>query len=408
MSSPYREIGKPFAVGPLELIDALKLVADFLKQIRQGQMRYLIPLSAQLRSLVAERSRQADPLLLHIAQALQEDLSVYCMPDVHHPPFPDNLRKDMLFHMSGFPITAERQFEAQLKMTFPEVLDRDIVTFQGNNYTPRKLIEWCANKTGGAHYSRNLPEDLATLLAFNPMNIQPLMQILLQLGDATLAAGLRLLKRVVNFDLHALLVVPDQHSDHVANVNYLLDYRYEGSAMRFSLILNKRLMPSLFVSGLQGIPAQVDCDRLITWTEPRYIHGAMRIDDDLSTILELWVDGTLVGRVRVPELLFVLSDPLDYENYHNRAADGEPQLFSFALGEVALYSRELEPIERAGFLLYMNEKRQDPELPLILYTSKSFGQAPRGTKDVKMTGTVRPVKVQDLLPRIPDERDESS
>ena len=51
--------------------------------------------------------------------------------------------------MSGFPITAERQFEAQLKMTFPEVLDRDIVTFQGNNYTPRKLIEWYANKTGG-------------------------------------------------------------------------------------------------------------------------------------------------------------------------------------------------------------------------------------------------------------------
>ena len=58
------------------------------------------------------------------------------------------------------------------------------------------------------------------------MNIQPLMQVLLQLGDATLAAGLRLLKRVVNFDLHALLVVPDQDSDHVANVNYLLDFRY--------------------------------------------------------------------------------------------------------------------------------------------------------------------------------------
>ena len=85
--------------------------------------------------------------------------------------------------------------------------------------------------------------------------------------------------------------------------------------MRLSLILNKRLMPTLFVSGLQGIPAQVDCDRLIPWTEPKYIHGAMRIDDDLSTILELWVDGTLVGRVRVPEPLFVLSDPLDYGNF---------------------------------------------------------------------------------------------
>ena len=57
----------------------------------------------------------------------------------------------------------------------------------------------------------------------------------------------------------------------------------------------------------------------------------------------------------------------------------------------------------------MNEKRQDPELPLIFCTpSKSFGQAPRGTKDVKMTGTVRQVKVQDLLPRTGEEKTESS
>ena len=110
------------------------------------------------------------------------------------------------------------------------------------------------------------------------------MQLLLQLGDATLATGLRLLKSVVDFDLHAL-VDPGQDSGHVSNVNYLLDFRYEGSAMRLSLTLNKRLMPSLCVSGLQGMAARVDCDRLITWTEPRYIHAAMRIDDDLSTLL---------------------------------------------------------------------------------------------------------------------------
>ena len=41
MTRPYREIGKPLAVCTVELIDALQLVADFLKRIRQGQMRYL-------------------------------------------------------------------------------------------------------------------------------------------------------------------------------------------------------------------------------------------------------------------------------------------------------------------------------------------------------------------------------
>jgi hypothetical protein len=408
MSRPYREIGKPLAIRTVELIHALQLIADGLKQIRQGQMRYLIPLSGQLRALIAERSSKADPLLLHIAQVLQQDLSVYCMPDVHDTTFPSGLREGLVFHMRGFPITAERQFAAQVKMTFPEILDREIITFQGKNYTPRILIEWYANKSGGAHYSRNLPEDFADLLALKTMNVLPLTQVIVQIGDATLATGLRLLKSVVDFDLHALLVVPHQDSSQISDVNFLLDSRYEGSAMRISLTLNKRLMPSLFVSGLQGVAARVGCDRLINWNEPRYIHAAIRIDDDLSTLLELWVDGTVVGRKRIAEPLFVLSDPLDYENYYNRAVDGEPQLFSFAMAEIALYSRELGPIERAQLLLYMSEKRQDPELPLMLYTSKSFGQAVRGTKDLTMTGTVSQVKTRDLIPTTANKDAESS
>jgi hypothetical protein len=406
MSRPYREIGKSLADRTVELIDALRLIADSLTQIRQGQVRYFITLSGQLRSLIAEKSSKTDSLLLYIAEVLQQGLRLYCMPDVHDPLLTDELRRDLLFQVSGFPITTERQYAAQLEMTLPEILDREIITFRGNNYTPRKVIEWYANKAGGAHYSRTLPEDFAELLALNVMMVQPLAAVLVQIGEATLATGLRLLKSVVDLDLHALVVVPDQDSGHVSDVNFLLDSQYEDTPMRISLVLNKRLMPSLFVSGLQGVAARVDCDRLIEWSEPRYIHAAVRIDDDLSTLLELWVDGTLVGRRRVSEPLFVLSDPLDYENYYNRAVDGEPQLFSFAAGIIGMYSRELGPIERANFLIYMDNKRQDSGLPLVLYTPKSFGRAARGAKDLTMTGTVRHVSVRDLVRKVPDSGDD--
>ena len=331
---------------------------------------------------------------------------MYCMPDVHDPDFPGDLREGMVLHVSGFPITAERQFSAQLEMTFPQMLDREIIAFRGNNYTPRTLIEWYANKAGGSHYSRKLPEDFAALLALSAMNIRPLPDVLVQIGDATLAIGLRLLKSVVDFELHALVMVPDQDSDHVAAVNFLIDSLYEGSAMRLSLTLNKRLMPSLFISGLQEVSARVDADRLIDWSHPRHIHASVRIDDDLSTLLELWVDGTLVGRLRVPEPLFVFSDPLDYATYYNRAVDGEPQAFSFAVGAIGMFGREVGPIDRAQLLLYVDEKRQDPELPLTLYTSGSFGRAARGTNDVDMTGTVHRVKAQDLLRGVPDSSNE--
>ena len=54
MRRPYRELGKPFAVRTLELLQGLQLIADAIQRVREGEIRYLIVLSGQLRSLVAE------------------------------------------------------------------------------------------------------------------------------------------------------------------------------------------------------------------------------------------------------------------------------------------------------------------------------------------------------------------
>jgi hypothetical protein len=398
MSRVRNEVKKSVADRMIELINALQLIYDSLKQIRQGRMRYLIPLSGQLRSVISEKSGNADPLLFHVAKLLEQDLHMYCMPDVLDDSFPEDLREGMLLHVSGLPITSERQFAAQMELTFDQILDREFIMFENKNYTPRAVIKLYANKAGGAHYPPSLPRDFASLLSLN-MNVQPVAEILVQIGDATLAMGLRLLKRLVDSDIHVLLVVPDQVPEHFSGVNYLLDYRYEGSAMRISLTLNNRLMPCFFVSGLQGFYARVDCDRLIQWNEPRHIHATIRIDDELSTVLELRVDGARVGHLRIPEPLFVLSDPLDYESCYNRAVDGEPQLFSFAWGTIIMYGRELDPVERAKILLHIDDKRHDPELPMVLYSPNSFGRALQGTNGLQNTGTVQQVKMKDLLQR---------
>lgn len=398
MRRPYRELGKPFAVRTVELLQGLQLIADSLQKIREGEIRYLTVLSGQLRSLVAERSRGEVPLLLDVAVKFGKDLEVHCMPGVDDPSFPQELQQDVVLRVAGFPVTLERQFHAQRKMRLPEFLDEDLILFRGTKYSPRTVIEWYANKAGGAHYSSNIPEDFAALMALNLMTIQPLANLFVQIGEATLAAGRQLLKSVVDFEIFALVVVPAQEPGAVRDVNYLFDFQYEGSGMRISLCLNSRLMPSFFVSGLQGIWARVDCDRIVDWSEPRLIHATLLIEDDLSTTLELAVDGVRVGRGNVKVPLFVLSDPLDYDSYHNKAADGQPQRFAFAFGELVMIGRELGPEETANMLLYVSGRCADPDLKVTCYSPEAFARAEKGTTHLTMSGQVN-LKIARDLPK---------
>jgi len=396
MRRPYRELGKPFAVRTVELVQGLQLIADSIQKLGEGEIRYLAVLSGQLRSLVAERRKGEVPLLLDVAEKIGKKLSIHCMPGVDDPAFPEALRKDLVLHVAGFPVTLERQFQAQREMTLSEFLDEDLILFKGTTYSPRKIIEWYANKAGGAHYSSNIPEDFAALMSLNLMSIQPLANLLVQIGEATLAAGRQLLKSVVDFETYALVVIPEQEHGAIQDVNHLFDSQYEGSGMRISLSLNSRLMPSFFVCGLQGAWARVDCDRMLDWSEPRLLHATLLIEDDLTTTMELAVDGVRVGRCNVKVPLFVLSDPLGYDSYHNRASDGQPQRFSFAVGQVLMIGRELGPEERANMLLYISRKRSDPDLRVIYYGPEAFARADRGTKHLTMTGQATLQLARDL------------
>lgn len=395
MTRPYREVGKPFALRTIELLRALQLVRDSITAIRAGRAYHLVSLSGQLRALLCERNPKADPLLIEVAKAMGRPLRVYCMPDVNDPALPESLLDGLLLHVAGFPISPRRQFPAQLEMSFSDLVQRNIVLYKERHYTIEDLIAWYANWAGGAHYSRNLPEDFAELLSVGVGGVAPIANALLQVGEATLAAGRDLLKSVVDLEIHFVVVVPKQR---VGEVNYIFDAQYEGSAMRLSITLNARLMPGFFVSGLQGIAAMVESDRLIDWSSPRHLQASVRIEDDLTTVLEIVVDGERVGRGRVQEPVFVLSDPLDYELYHNRAVDSGPQNFSFGVVEAVMVASEPTPANQANLFLHFEARRKDPEVPLVFYAPESYGHAPRGTKDVAVTGNVRRLRVKSLLP----------
>jgi hypothetical protein len=392
---PYRPVDKPFAVRLVELARALQLVRDSLLALRRGQIYYAPALSGQLRALLTERAGGADPLLLEVASVLEHPLTVFCGPDVDDPNFPADLRDDLVVLMHGFPVTARRRSPRQKELPFSEFLNMAVLLFKGRKYTPSTVIEWYANKAGGAHYSRTIPADFAELSALNAAGIQPLMNVLTQVADATLLAGVGLLKKVTDFEMHAVIVVPDCAPRQ--DVTYLFDAVYPGSSMRVTVALTSDRIPVVRAIGLQQSGLVVEAGELVDWGTPRYLHVALAIDEDLSTSLELNVDGERVAYGRSPEPLLVLSDPRDYEYFQNRAADGGPQDFEFGVSEVALYSREHRAVDRANLLLWFDDSRTRDH-PLMIYTPGPFGHAPRGTQNIAMTGAVRCGCVRDLLP----------
>jgi hypothetical protein len=150
-------------------------------------------------------------------------------------------------------------------MELKKFLNHKIILFREKHYTPKQLIEFYANRAGGAHYSRSLPAELGGLVRFNIAGLQPVAIALLQIGQATLDAGRTLLKRLVDFEIHAVVFIPKQE---VANQAYLFDSQYMGSQMRISLLVNKSLTPIFFVSGLQGTRFGISSDRIIDWSGP--------------------------------------------------------------------------------------------------------------------------------------------
>jgi hypothetical protein len=167
---------KPLIMRAIELVRALQIIADSCQAVRASRIHQLTPLSGQLRALLTERTRRADPLLFELANLLSQPLDVYVMPGTDDLALPDTLQQDAMLQLSGFPVTLKQELPAQRKMDLKSFLQHPILKYKGQHYTAKTVIEWFANWTGGAHYSRLIPTDFLELLAFEMSRFWKLSQ----------------------------------------------------------------------------------------------------------------------------------------------------------------------------------------------------------------------------------------
>ncbi len=94
--SQHQVISKPFGYRVQELIQSLLVVRDSLRGAREGQLRQLIPLYGQLRSLLTERAKGTKPLLQEVAAVTGRSTDIYAMPDIDSSGLPAHLQKKLI------------------------------------------------------------------------------------------------------------------------------------------------------------------------------------------------------------------------------------------------------------------------------------------------------------------------
>lgn len=384
------EIEKGFALKIIETLDGLQLLRDAVVAVKEGKLYQLPVLSGQMRSLLIDRAGGSERRLFYIAERLNVPLNMYCMRGVDDPDFPIS---DPDLWVSGFPITGERQLENQRELTFDQILSEPFILYRGVRYSPRTIIEWFANKAGGAHYSGTMPKHFAEMLTLNFEGIDVMRQLLLQLAEATIVVAQKVLRAAIQQELHILIAVPSRPK----GVVYLVDAAYPESMMRLSIMLDERATPVVQMTGIDGSYINLMGDRFISWDQMRHLHLSVSIDGFLKTHAELQLDGEIIGVATLPGPLFLSSDWGPYDVFHNKSVDGGAQDFEFALGGVVQVGAKHSPSDRANMLLYEKARCEDPQAKLILYGAESFGRSPPGEMGLKMEGNVKRVTVSDVL-----------
>jgi hypothetical protein len=382
--SKYQKIRKPLLYRIQELIQSLQVMSDSLEAVKQGRLYQLIPLYGQLRALLSEKSKDNQPLLLTIAEEIGMQLNLYCMSDVNDKDFPSELIQNLVLHLSGFPVSIEQELPGQHIIKLEDFLNRKILFFKGREYREGKysveeIITFFANKAGGAHFSPDLPKDFAQLLSFELLGQPMLVQALIQIAEITYRLGLKLLRRLSEFEIHLLIFIPQQE---LSQAGYVFDNKYPNSPMRVFFCLNPGMRLNFGVTDIQRLTSTVAINRIIDWKKPHYFVLTLVINNRLQSKLEILMDGETLGEVIVPHPLFVINDPLNYMSYHNRSHDNDSAGLSIGFVEIKMLERS--PLKkRIDLFLHFEELLARKDLECLYFEKGQYGYLPSGVKDMK-------------------------
>jgi hypothetical protein len=376
------EIDKPLALKLIELRDALLLIRDCTRHIREGRPHYLPALAGQMRGLLFDKDTRAEPRLQQVAESLGIELALYCADDAEEMARNLPVKDSLMFLVSGFPISANRQSPAQRVVSIDAFKDFKLLSYKEVTYTVRTFVEWFANKSGGAHYSKKIPRHFAELLTVDFHGLANIAQFFVQLGEAVVELGHKVLQAISDQEIHMLVGVPRLPKE----VAHIVDVAHPAARMRTILYLTELGALGLLLQGMNRESIRVHTTALIDWSDIRHICYSVTIDESLNTHVWLYVDGEVAGHVQADFPILSTADWQHFDVLYNRKHEQtEGQPFEFFWANMLVYAKTLSVIDRAKLLVYNDEQRAD-EGRGLLFPSGAYGRSPPGGSDISVEG----------------------
>lgn len=212
-NSRYQKVPKPLGLRLNELTQSLLILRDCLELVNEGKIYHFLPVYAQLRLLLTEKSKANKPLLLDLADIYRIPLTLGFAP-LRESTVPGAVVTWISLQLATEP-DGVRQFRP-----LEEFLDTPVLFYSGQPYTPRKLIESFANNEGGAHFSASRPAEFTGMVQ---MISQPVQINLYKIAEATYKLGVKLLRSLRDIELYYILYFPKQPITQDA---YVFDMKY--------------------------------------------------------------------------------------------------------------------------------------------------------------------------------------
>ena len=393
MKSPAL-IEKPLGLRLSELALSAQLLEDSIVALQRGDVHFVLSLASQLRMLLTERSKGAEPLLLALADKFRVDTTVYSGPDVTNDGFPEELLEGLLFRIGGLPVTTAMPTLDSKGMPLVDFLDHGVVALEGESFSPRRVIEFFANKLGGAHSSLQLPLSLAQVQSVEVLGLPGLTPILVQTAAVAKEIALRVLRRVSDFEIYFSFVLLDETA-HGRQI--LLDSVYPGSAMRMFIGVDPGPRLIFYVKGFDGRSALLSSREPLDWREPHWIRISHLAEDDVHSRLQMHVDGIRMAEMRVPWCFVAPADPRNYDVFINRVHGGEGPGSRFGVGELVMYGVSQNPFEVSQTNLYFMDRMEQEEHGFSVFGPETHGHMPRGTSDLAIHGPLGRVSRRELV-----------